>query len=68
MKNVRSNLRYWISGTTIALAGVVLSRLLAPHCNGHARIVATLSGQILALSGLFILCLGVRQRIQRSES
>lgn len=66
MKNVAANARFWIAGITIALIGVALSRWVGPTLLGRARIVGTVSGQLLALFGLFIICLGVRQRIKQT--
>lgn len=66
MKNVTANVRYWIAGTLVALAGVALARLLAPLFDGIVRPSVTVVGQLLALFGLFIICLGVRRRIQQT--
>ncbi len=64
MKTVRTNARSWILGTLIALAGVALVRAVAPSLSDRAKIFVTVAGQLLALGGLFIICLGVRRRIQ----
>jgi hypothetical protein len=64
VKNVASNARFWIAGTAIALAGVVVARAVAPLVDGSDRIVLTVGGQLLALGGLFLICLGVRRRIK----
>ncbi len=66
MKNVAHNLRPWLTGTAVAFAGVFLARIVAPQLEGQARFFATALGQLLALAGLFILCLGVRRRIRAS--
>lgn len=67
MKNVLANARFWISGIAIALAGVVVARAVAPLADGTDRIVLTVGGQLLALGGLFLICLGVRRRIKSAS-
>jgi hypothetical protein len=67
MKNVAANVRFWIAGTAVAIGGAVLARVVAPSCAGSLRLVLTVGGQLLALGGLFIICLGVRRRIQNSQ-
>lgn len=64
MKNVAANARYWLAGLLTALAGVALARGLIPVSGGSLRPIVTVAGQLLALGGLFIICLGVRRRIQ----
>ncbi len=66
MKTIRGNLRPWLLGTLLALAGVVLARVIAGSCDGTARIVVTVCGQMVALGGLFVICLGVRRRIRQA--
>lgn len=68
MKNVLANARYWIAGLATAFAGVALVRLIGPSLHGPFQIAVTFAGQLLALAGLFIICLGVRRRIQRTEA
>lgn len=67
MKNVTGNLRYWSTGLLIALAGVTAARVIAPECTGRLRLVLTVGGQLVALSGLFIICLGVRARLRKAD-
>jgi len=64
MKNVLANARYWSAGLAVAAAGVAGARLVGPSLTGTARLSVTLGGQLLALAGLFIICLGVRRRIK----
>lgn len=64
MKTVAANARPWIAGTAVAIGGVLLARFVAPHTAGAFRVTLTVGGQLLALGGLFIICLGVRRRIQ----
>ena len=67
MKNVVANARFWIAGILAAIAGVVLARTIGPSLRGTERLYVTLAGQLLALSGLFIICFGVRRRIKQSD-
>jgi hypothetical protein len=68
VKTVRANAGPWIVGTLLALIGVALARLVAPTLAGHARLLATLGGQLLGLGGLFVICLGVRRRLRAASS
>ncbi len=68
MKNVRANARFWIAGTLVALAGVASARFVAPSFEHALRLVFTVASQLLALGGLFIICLGIRRRIQSARS
>ncbi len=65
MKNVRAHLRFWLAGVVTALAGVTVTRLIAPSFPVPLGPIAAAAGQLLALVGLFIICLGVRRRIQQ---
>ncbi|MBI5380946.1 MAG: hypothetical protein HZA31_03500 [Opitutae bacterium] len=56
--------RYWIGGTLAAFGGVALARLVAPSLEGKIRVYVTLAGQLLALAGLLVICIGVRQRLR----
>ncbi|ACB76591.1 hypothetical protein [Opitutus terrae] len=68
MKNVAANLRPWIAGVLTAFLGVALARVVAPSFEGNLRIYTTVAGQLLALTGLLILCLGIRRRIKHAVS
>ena len=64
MKAIAASARSWVAGTLVAFAGVALARFVAPSLSGTERLGTTLTGQLLALGGLFIICLGVRRRIR----
>jgi hypothetical protein len=51
---------YWISGTTVALAGVAAVRLLAPELFGVMNKVVIISGYILSLMGIIIIARGTK--------
>lgn len=68
MKNVAANLRPWIAGVLTAFTGVALARVVGPSLDGSLRIYTTVGGQLLALTGLFIICLGIRRRIRHAVS
>lgn len=65
MKNVLSNAGPWILGTLVAFVGVALARTFGPSLDGNTRLFVTVGGEFLALTGLFIICLGVRRRIRQ---
>lgn len=68
MKNVAANARFWIAGSAVAFLGVLLARVVSPSFDGKTKIYLTVGGQLLAILGLFILCLGVRRRIKQAAS
>jgi len=58
--NIRS---YWIAGVLTALAGVAVARIVAPALHSsQVSICMTIVGQLVAISGLFIVMLGTRKR------
>ncbi len=65
MKNVTGNAGYWIGGAVMAAVGVLLARVVGPHVAPSLRIAVTLGGQLLALSGLLLICVGVSRRLKR---
>ncbi|HWL15864.1 MAG TPA: hypothetical protein VNR00_09675 [Opitutus sp.] len=66
MSPLRNRARWWIAGVSTALSGVALVRLVAPQFDGSVRLLVAAGGQLLALGGLFIICLGVSRRIKQS--
>jgi hypothetical protein len=47
--------KHWIIGTTIALSGVAVVRLLAPELFGVPNKIVIISGYILSLTGIIII-------------
>ena len=67
MKNITSNLSFWVFGTVTALAGVAVARLLAPEMGSeHLRLTVAIGGRLLALIGLCAILFGIHRRIQVS--
>lgn len=64
MKNVAANARFWIAGIIVAISGVACARVIGPSLTGTWRISTIVGGQLFALSGLFIICVGVRRRLR----
>jgi hypothetical protein len=67
MKNVLAHARYWVTGAFVALAGVVLARLVAPQFAHSVRITIMVGGQLLALAGLTIISVGVSRRVRGND-
>lgn len=67
MKTVAANARLWLAGTFVALLGVAVSRVIAPRLAPSLRLTWTIAGQLLALAGLALLCIGVSRRAWRDE-
>jgi hypothetical protein len=57
---------YWMGGGVLALGGATFARFLAPSIALPLRFYATAAGQFAALTGLFIIAVGVRQRLRRA--
>ena len=66
--NIPTAYRHWVAGTSVALAGVGLTRILAPALHGGLAAAAAVTGQLLALAGLLLIALGVRQRFRQSQA
>ncbi len=67
MKNVVANARTWIAGTGCAVLGVLAARVIAPHLDKVPRLWCTVGGQLLAIVGLVIICVGVSRRVKRAS-
>jgi hypothetical protein len=63
MNRILKRKGYWITGTTVALAGVAAVRLVAPGlgCGGMHQAI-TISGYVLAWLGIIILACGSGER------
>lgn len=54
---------YWISGIATSLLGVALVRLVAPQLAEKPAAILGAIGHIVALAGLVVIAIGVRQRV-----
>lgn len=63
---LKASARHWIAGTVLAFAGVAVARLVAPGFEGRTRALLALTGQLVALGGLWVIVLGIRRRLQRA--
>ncbi|MBK9989449.1 MAG: hypothetical protein IPP19_01630 [Verrucomicrobia bacterium] len=66
-ENLRATWRYWLIGTVIAVVGVILARLVAPHYVGKTQTVLSSVGRLTSFVGLIVIAYGVNKRI-KSES
>jgi hypothetical protein len=66
--SLRASARRWLLGTLLALIGVVLARLVAPTCTKSTSTGLTLVGQLLGLTGLFIIARGIRRRLHEEAA
>ncbi|MBI5588868.1 MAG: hypothetical protein HY881_00145 [Deltaproteobacteria bacterium] len=62
MNKILKRKRYWIAGTTVALAGVAAVRLVAPALSWEMNQVVTVSGYVLSWLGIIILACGSGER------
>ncbi len=61
---IKASARHWLAGIAIAGVGVAVSRLIAPGFDAPGRAATALAGQLIALSGLLIILLGIRRRLR----
>lgn len=62
-ETLRSARRFWVSGIFIALVGIALARFVAPQFETKIAIITKVVGQLIALTGLLIICIGIKRRI-----
>jgi hypothetical protein len=65
---LKASARHWLTGIVLAAAGVAVNRLLAPGFEGRAHAAVAVTGQLVALSGLFVILLGIRRRLHRANA
>lgn len=54
---------HWIAGIALAIVGVILARIVAPEFGTRVHSVVAAGGQLVAISGLVVICFGVRRRV-----
>ena len=60
---------YWAIGTSLAFLGVALARVIGPALAGDAaRRYTAAGGHVLVGLGLFVICLGVRNRLRAANA
>lgn len=65
---LRASARHWLAGLALAATGVAVNRLLAPGFASHQiRAACAVTGELVALTGLLVIMLGVRRRIRLAE-
>lgn len=65
---IKASALHWISGIVLAAIGVAVNRLVAANFEGRAHALCALTGQLVALTGLFIILLGIRRRLRRANA
>ncbi len=63
MFRMSTKLKYWTSGIILAIAGLVLARVVSPVYADHAmvQLAVFVAGVAVALAGLGIILLGLRK-------
>jgi hypothetical protein len=59
---------YWTAGIAISLAGVATVRLVAPQYAGRPAAILGAIGHLVALAGLLVIAIGVRQRVWENHA
>jgi peptidoglycan/LPS O-acetylase OafA/YrhL len=65
--SLRSNWRLWLLGLVVALAGVVIARVAAPHATGKTQTMLISLGRLVSFAGLFVIALGIKRRAQTTD-
>jgi len=66
-ENLRANWRLWLLGLVVALAGVVIARVAAPHYTGKTQTVLVSIGRLISFAGLFFIALGIKRRMSNTD-
>lgn len=64
---IKASARHWVFGIALAFAGVAITRVVAPGFETASRAVFALTGQLIALGGLYVILLGIRRRLRRAN-
>ena len=59
---------YWIIGAAIALAGVAVTRVIAPELPEDMQFIGKISGATIAVVGIFVAALGAGRTSDRPHS
>jgi len=65
--SLRANWRIWLTGTAIAVAGVIIARLVAPHYTGKTQTALSSAGRLTSFAGLIVIIFGVNRRLKRDS-
>lgn len=66
-ESINAARRYWIAGIALALAGVLVARVVAPYFETKTAAIVKAVGQITAIVGLFIISIGVSRRVSKQD-
>ncbi|MBN1189957.1 MAG: hypothetical protein JXA46_09405 [Dehalococcoidales bacterium] len=60
---MNTRIKYWISGVAVAVAGLILARVVSGMYAGQpvVQIVLYIAGVTLAMAGLLIIMIGIRK-------
>ncbi|HDQ04889.1 MAG TPA: hypothetical protein ENN23_10105 [Deltaproteobacteria bacterium] len=65
---MKNKIIFWISGTIVALAGVIIARLLAPALTGVFNKITLVCGYVLALTGIIVLAYACAARLTLNQN
>ena len=65
--SLRAYWRYWLIGTVVAVVGVIIARLVAPHYTEKTQTALTSFGRLLSFAGLIVIAFGVNKRVKRES-
>jgi len=59
--------RYWIVGAVIAMIGVLLARVVAPHFEARPRSLLNVAGRLLGMAGMVVIAIGISRRVSAAQ-
>ncbi len=65
--SLRANKRSWVIGITLAVVGVIIARLVAPHYTDKTQVALSSVGRLISFAGLIVIIFGVNRRIKRDS-
>ncbi len=59
-----TKLKYWIAGLAVIALGLILAKVISPHCSAQAvlQLVIFLAGVVIAMAGLAIILMGLKKQ------
>ena len=67
LEAIKAARRTWIAGIAIALIGILLARMVAPHFEHQPRTLMTVIGRLLGMAGLIVIAYGINRRIHAAQ-
>jgi hypothetical protein len=64
---LKATRRTWIVGGLIALFGVLLARVVAPHFEARPHTIINAVGRLLGIAGIVVIAIGISRRVSAAQ-